>query len=121
MPRPETLKRKQAAEIYARTGNASQTARDVGVHRATVMRWLQDPEFLSETTGKTSGLADLVPKAMRVLDDALDGKKITPAQIRAALEVVKASNALKGIESQDSPLAQLIASLDETEGALDSD
>lgn len=124
MPRPETLKRAQAAKIFKQTNSVSETARQVGVARTTVQRWQKDPSWLEAADQaqeyEDKGLNILVPKAMRVLDEALDGKAIKQAQIRAALEVVKASNALKDTGPRTQGLAELIAQLDE-EGGLDSD
>jgi hypothetical protein len=93
------------------------------VHRATIQRWLKEPDFLVPglEAQPDSGFGTLVPKAMRVLDDALEGKKITNAQIRAALEVVKASNALKTMDQGGASLADLIAQLDEEDSVSDSD
>lgn len=122
MPRTDGLKKAQAARIYKATQNVSETARKVGVHRVTLQRWVKEPGFLDlavETVTGTS-LDDLVPKAMHVLDSALEGQKVTQAQIRAALEVVKASNALKSAEPQGQSLAEVIAKLD-AEGLNESD
>ena len=123
MPRPESTKKAQAARVFRATNNISETARQVSVNRTTIQRWLKDPEFLKLEAPEEetpTGLGQLVPKAMKVLDDALDGKRITQAQIRAALEVVKASNAFAAFEERGESLAEIISKLDE-EGALESD
>jgi predicted site-specific integrase-resolvase len=116
MPRREDQKRILAARIYLETNNASETARRVGVNRVTIQRWLKEPGFLDvpESEESVREFPDLVPKALQVLSNAIDGEKVTSSQIRAALEVVKASNALKEqtkVEGQVS-LADLIAELD---------
>jgi len=119
--RREDQKRVQAVEIFKQTGNVSETARRVGVHRTTLQRWLAEPGFLGADAEPIQGFPGLIPKALQVLDDALEGKPIKPAQIRAALEVVKASNALREQTKADGEsLADLIAKLD-LEAELDSD
>lgn len=100
------------------------------------MRWLKEPDFLAlasepqdtpkpeeERAEVEEALRDrLVPKALRILDDALEGEKVTQHQIRAALEVVKASNALRqaAVTAKQETLAELISRLDE-EAGTDSD
>lgn len=99
------------------------------------MRWLKDPTFLELASAEQAeaetdpgpdaeqGLREqLVPKALRILDDALEGEKVTQHQIRAALEVVKASNALRqaAVAEKQESLADLIARLD-TETGTESD
>ena len=115
MGRPQDEKKRQAARVYRETQNASETARRVGVNRVTVQRWLKEPGFLEADAEPIQGFPGLIPKALQVLDDALDGKKISPAQIRAALEVVKASNALKETVKTENvaTLADLISELDQ--------
>lgn len=117
-------KKREAARIYQQTRNISETARKAGVHRVTVTRWLKEPGFLDvlqeETQPGTVGIDDLVDKSLRLLNNALDGDKVTSAQIRAALEVVKSSNALKKpltSENQGESLADLISKLDTAEDA----
>lgn len=104
----------QAAEVYARTKNLSETARELGVHRSTLDRWkregLLDSERISVRTDLS--LDSMVDKALRVIDQALDGDGIKPNQIRAALEVVKASNTFRAqerAEEAQQTLAELIA------------
>lgn len=121
MPRRASNQRNLAAKLLRESGNVSAVAREVGVARATLYKWMAEPGFLDEPPAEPpTGLKLLLPKAMQVLDDALDGKRVTTAQIRAALEVVKTSNALKEPVQSGASLADLIAQLDE-EGALDSD
>jgi hypothetical protein len=119
----------KAARVYQETGNVSEAARQTGVNRATIHRWMKDPGFLNvaslpveeaEPEG-TIGLKLLIPKAMQLLDDALEGKKVTQGQLRAAMEVVRASNALKETQRKGESLAERIAALDEAEGGQDGD
>ena len=122
MPRRNDLQRSQAAQILRETGNVSETARRVGVARATIQKWQKEPGFFDQAPPVESaiGLKSFIPKAMSVIDDALDGKRITNNQIRAALEVLKASNALKEPVERSSSLAEIIAKLD-AEAELESD
>lgn len=109
-----SIKAAEAAQVYARTKNLSETARIVGVHRSTLDRWktegLLDAERISEPSDLS--LDSMVDKALRVIDQALDGDGIKPNQIRAALEVVKASNTFRAQERAEEAkqsLAELIA------------
>lgn len=126
------VKRNDARRIYLETGNASETARRVGVHRATFMRWLKDGLLAQDVVDSSipdnpqvshSPVEALVPKAIALLDSALEGGPITPNQLRTALEVVKSSNALKAAAStqeKKASLADLISKLD-AEVGTDSD
>jgi len=123
MPRRDDLSRAKAAQAYRDTGgNVTETARRAGVHRTTVHGWLKEPGFLETPPVDTApGVSTYIPKAMSVIDDALSGKKITNNQIRAAIEVLKATNALKDRSMEDkATLADLIAKIDE-EGSIESD
>lgn len=93
------------------------------------MRWLKEPNFLNlseeqveEEVAKAKTVAELVPKAVNLLDNALDGLQVSNAQIRAALEVVKASNVLKVVPEEDrkESLAEVISKLD-AEGHVQGD
>lgn len=59
------------------------------------------------------GLSDMVPKALRVIDMALDGNG-TPQQLKAALDVIKAAKQLEPVASTEGPstLAAAIAEID---------
>lgn len=106
----------QAAEHYARTKNLSETARELGIHRSTLDRWkregLLEPDSKRISEDASLSLDSMVEKALRVIDQALDGDGIKPNQIRAALEVVKASNTFRAqqrAEEAQVSLAELIA------------
>jgi len=61
------------------------------------------------------GLQDLVPIAMRVLEDALNGASISPQQQTVALNVIKAAKQLEPAPAEEvgpSTLASLIEELD---------
>lgn len=119
MARRDDSKRSEAARVYQATRNISEAARQAGVHRTTVQRWVNEPDFLTDVEEDVE-FDDLIPKAVRVLNDALEGKKITSAQIRSAIEVWKSSKSLQTVVSGPG-LADLIAELDSEEGSVDSD
>lgn len=114
MPRRDSLKRTNAARIYLETGNMAETARQVGVDRSTIQRWVNDPTFLIPKEPNVEELVSLVPKALRVLDEALEGKRVTSSQIRAAIEIARSSNALKTqtAVAEKQTLMDIIAALD---------
>lgn len=110
------LRADKARELFQQNGNLSQTARELGIHRSTLDRWqregLLDPIDTSLEPSDAFSLDQMVDKALRVIDRALEGEKVTPNQIRAALDVVKASNALRAqakAEQAQQTLAELIA------------
>ena len=111
-----STKAAEAAKVYARTKNLSATARELGIHRSTLDRWKREGllDEVPEGDVRTDlSLDQMVDKALRVIDQALDGDGIKPNQIRAALEVVKASNTFRAqqrVEEQKQSLAELIAS-----------
>jgi DNA-binding phage protein len=120
-----TPKQRKAREVLLATGNHAEAAREAGVNRTTIYRWLKDPNFLAAQDSPAPegpGLATLIPKALKLLDEALEGKKVTQAQIRAALEVVKTSKALTTPTEQEKAqsLTELIAHID-AEGGDDGD
>lgn len=120
--------RLRAARALASGTTKAQAARDAGVDRATITRWAKEPAFqdliLQAQTPKdgdtpqqqaTKGLHDLVPIAMRVLEDALNGADISPQQQTVALNVIKAAKQLEPIADADagpSTLTTLIEELD---------
>lgn len=120
-------KQKAAKRVFLQTGNKSEAARAAGVNRSTVGRWIQEvPEFLTDDGSVEPTdfeVATLVPKAIRILDNALEGERVTNSQIRAALEVVKASNALKApsTEEKAASLLDLITAVDAGEDDLQDD
>lgn len=124
--------RRRAAAALAAGRSQAQAAREAGVHRATVKRWMEDPEFMAlveekapaeqEVVQATKGLADLVPQALQVIEDALAGNQITPAAARVALDVIKTAAALQPKEFGDTSDAMpewstLIQELDERNNA----
>lgn len=105
----------EAARVFARTGNLSETSRETGIHRSTLDRWKNEgllESSLEQVQAQELSLDSLVEKALRVIDQALDGEKVTPSQIRSAIEVLKGSNALRAqqrAEEAQQSLAELIA------------
>lgn len=72
-------------------------------------------EELSERA--TTGLRDLVPKALDLLEEALDGEGYTAAQQRVALDIIKAAAniARQADDSTESGLAKALDELDSKE------
>lgn len=99
--------RLRAARALARGETQAAAAREAGVDRATVTRWKKEAAFqdLVLKAGEPSedpkeeaekGLKDLVPIAMKVLEDALEGKtNVSPQQQTVALNVIKAAKQLE--------------------------
>lgn len=119
--------RLRAARALAHGETQAAAARQAGVDRATVTRWKDDPAFqdlvlkAGEETDDPKeqaekGLKDLVPIAMRVLEDALNGANISPQQQTVALNVIKAAKQLEPSRDEDagpSTLTTLLQELDE--------
>lgn len=114
------LRAEKARELFKEYGNLTRVSRELGIHRSTLDRW-RAAGLLESNAGQgsaISGIDDLVSKALKVIDQALEGEKITPNQIRAAIEVTKASNALRAqakAEEAKQSLAELIAQEEEGE------
>ena len=116
--------RSKAAEAYAATGNASHAAREAKVNRSTVVRWLEQEDFqdlVASLNGSepsptaTRALADLVPKAVNVVEKGLEGEA-TVSAARVALDVIKVAAQLgpkEGSLNETPPLANLLKELDE--------
>lgn len=135
MSRLADPKREIAAQALQRSDNASEAARQAGVNRATVTRWLQDAEFsarvaelrvealdadpddVSEEAER--GLARLVPIAEAVIEAALQGEKYngkvpTAQQHANALKTIELARKLEPKTSVAGvpTLAELIAQAD---------
>lgn len=120
--------RLRAARALARGESKAAAAREAGVDRATIGRWAKTPEFADlvlqaqpveegDTPNQqaTKGLHDLVPIAMKVLEDALNGADISPQQQTVALNVIKAAKQFEPPTEEEtgpSTLTALIARLD---------
>lgn len=105
----------KAAELYQEIGNLSAVARTLGIHRSTLDRWQKEGLLDAPVSSGDDilSLDQMVTKALKVIDSALEGEKVTPNQIRAAIEVIKGSNALRAqaqVEKAQQSLAELIAS-----------
>lgn len=120
-PKIDEGKRFIAAQAYLETGNISQAAKLAGVSRPTLQRWLKDPKFLegvspASTEPAELGLKIMVPKALKLVDSALEGKNVTASQLRAAMAVINASNALKQSDkTAETTLEQRIQALEGTD------
>ena len=120
----ESAKREAAAKAYADTGNASHAARKAQVNRSTVVRWLEQEDFqdlVAQASGMepsptaTKALADLVPKAVEVVEKGLGGEA-TVSAARVALDVIKVAAQLgpkEGSTNETPSLAGLLKELDE--------
>ncbi len=127
------LKKLKAARSLARGSTQAAAAREAGVDRATIGRWLKDQEFkemvVTATDAEDSvedptveaerGLSRLVPQAERVLEEALAGADVSTQMARVALDIIKAARALEpkaGSGEDGTPtLASLISELDADE------
>lgn len=120
--------RLRAARALAGGASQAAAAREAGINRATIGRWMKDVAFTdmilqanTPEAGDTvqqqaaKGLQDLVPIAMRVLEDALNGADISPQQQTVALNVIKAAKQFEPAvdeEAGPSSLTTLIEELD---------
>jgi hypothetical protein len=118
----------RAARALARGESKAAAAREAGVDRATIGRWVKTPEFSDMVlqaqpveegddpkVQANKGLHDLVPIAMKVLEDALNGADISPQQQTVALNVIKAAKQFEPPSEEEtgpSTLTSLIARLD---------
>ena len=110
------LRADKARALYQQYGNMSRVARELNIHRSTLDRWrsegLLDPQEPSTEQEFSLDYDQMVSKDLKVIDQALEGEKITPNQIRAAIEVTKLSNSLRSqarAEESKQSLAELIA------------
>jgi hypothetical protein len=122
--------RLRAARSLADGSTKAAAARAAEVDPGTITKWLKDPGFrdliltaqqppADDVAGQAiQGLADMVPKALRVIDEALDGNG-TPAQLKAALDVIKAAKQLEPVATSEGPstLAAAIAEIDGSQPA----
>ena len=113
-------RKKTAAESLAAGSSQAEAARQAGVNRSTVLRWLDDPEFqallqeVDPSSDALTGLGVLVPKALEMLNRAMTTGDIPATKARVALDIVKAAAGLKqGDPGGESSLAQRLQQLDE--------
>lgn len=124
-----------AASVLAASGNGNEAARQAGVNRSTVTRWMANPEFRAliatyeeapapkddDVSGQaTKSLGDLVSESVSVIERALAGEKSLVSSARLGLDVIKTAAQLapKGQSGNEAPpLADLIKQLDEREKA----
>lgn len=120
--------RDTAVGVLARGGSQAEAARAAGVNRSTVLRWLDEPEFIAALTAAShgasqnaaSGLGDLVPQAVAILQGALDGTTgVSAARARIALDIVKAAASLGGVGGGESQLIDRIREIDAAAGTRD--
>ncbi len=93
-----TVRQQYAIDLLLAGNTDLATAKKVGVHRTTVTRWrLESPLFLGHLNRRradvwsASGqqLRSLLPKAVDVIDRALEGEEVSKQALRAALALVK--------------------------------
>lgn len=121
-------RRSRVARALAAGSSQARAAKEAGVHRSTVARWLEDPTFqdtlkqqqeLLEAPAPleaqaTKGLSDLVPKAIALLEEALSGGDVPAAKARVALDVVAKAATLRTTEAieGETSFASLLERLD---------
>ncbi len=100
--------RKEEALALLLSGlNNAQTAKQIGVNRVTVGRWIKDdPEFAAALDPELAekargGLRELVPQALKILEDALTpGGNVTAARAKVALDVIKTASSISTSEEK---------------------
>lgn len=128
----DPIKQVHAARAMAAGSTKAAAARAAGVDPGTITKWLKSPEFQDlllkakdpvpdddPKAQATQGLADLVPRALKVLEDALNGADISPQQQTVALNVIKAAKQLEPVAANEGPstLAAAIAEIDGSQPA----
>jgi len=120
--------RLRAARSLADGSTKAAAARAAEVDPGTITKWLKDPSFrdlilkaqtpADDDVGAQAvqGLSDMVPKALRVIDESLDGNG-TPQQLKAALDVIKAARQLEPVGSADAGPSTLAAAIAEIDGS----
>lgn len=124
--------RVRAARSLAAGSTKAAAARAAEVDPGTITKWVRDPTFQdmvlrakepadddNPKAQATQGLADLVPQALKVLQDALNGADISPQQQTVALNVIKAAKQLEPAATSEGPstLAAAIAEIDGSQPA----
>lgn len=121
----------RAARALANGSTQAAAARDAGVDRATVGKWVKtaefkdmilkardpDPEPETPSAAAEKGLTARVDDALRVIDQALAGdRSVTPQMATVALNVIKAAKTYEPQSSSTdqgpSTLTSLIAEID---------
>lgn len=123
---PESnVKKALAARAIAAGSTKAEAAREAEVDPAQLTRWSKQHAFLElvrEARGAegtpqqqaVQGLKDLVPRALRVLEDALAGADISPQQQTVALNIIKAAKQYEPVAATEGPstLAAAIAEIE---------
>src|SRR5215217_371309 len=103
------LGRLRAARALANGSTQAAAAREAGVDRASIGRWVKEPAFhdmilkakepepdaASPAEAVDRGLTARVEKALSVIDDALAGGNVSSSMARVALDVIKAAKTLE--------------------------
>lgn len=111
-----------AAESLATGATKAQAARNAGVNRATVTKWSQSAEFLSLVEAVKPGLAgeavtglhQLIPQSLQLLQGALEGSDVSVTRARIALDIIKAAAGIAQDKADAGPtdLERRLAQLD---------
>jgi hypothetical protein len=115
MPLKTKADKQRAARALAHGSSKAAAARTAKVNRATIQRWMDDPEFqdlvleerelLAEPAPveeqAIKGLSDLVADALVLLKEAMTGKEVTAARARIALDVIVKAASLEGKSAED--------------------
>ncbi len=111
------VKRQKAAELLRQGVSQAEVSRQVGVDKSTIGRWLKDPSFVALVqtpdyqAEAATGLADLVPQALKLLEDALAGANVPANKAQVALNIVKAAATAGKSEASGGELARRIAEM----------
>lgn len=123
------VKKAVAARAIASGSTKAAAAREAGVDPAQITRWTKQPAFQEMVRiaaepvddapdpqqQATTGLRDLVPQALRVLEDALAGADISPQQQTVALNVIKAAKQLEPVGQAEAGPSTLQAAIEAIE------
>lgn len=118
--------RARAARELASGSTKAAAARAAEVDPGTITKWLKDSAFRdlilkaqqpADTPDQMAvqGLADLVPQALRLLKDAMEGAQITPAQQNVALSIIDKAKKWEPAKSTQGP-STLAAAIQEIDG-----
>jgi len=109
--------RDAAAKVLAAGGSQAAAAKAASVNRSTVLRWLEDADFADAAKpdlgdSATQGLADLVPKALELLERAMNKGDVPATKARVALDIVKAAANLKQAETGGGTLVERLREIE---------
>ncbi len=110
------VKRQQVADLIREGVSQAEAARRVGLDKSTVHRWVKAglPAQVAQPaqdlqSEATTGLADLVPQALKLLEEALSGGSVPAVKARVALDIVKAAASVGIVGGREGDLAKRVA------------